>query len=66
MQVALNGKPTELPPGAKVHQVLELLGYKQTHCAVWVNGRKLLQAEYATLELVDGDEVRTVRLFSGG
>ena len=50
-------------------EVLDLL--KEKRCkvnmtSVWLNGRQLLMAEYATTPLAPGDTVKLVRLFGGG
>lgn len=66
MTVFVNEKETVLESGSSVEAVLELLGYKKSRSIVWINGRKLLAAEYDTWILEPGDEVKAVRLFSGG
>ena len=66
MKLLLNDKEIELDQGATVETILEHLGYKPSRSAVWVNGRKLLLAEYATWELRSNDSVKALRLFSGG
>jgi thiamine biosynthesis protein ThiS len=66
MIVTVNGKKTDLTTGDSVIALLDLLGYKKSRSSVWVNGTQLLAAEYDTYTLSPGDEVRAIRLFSGG
>jgi thiamine biosynthesis protein ThiS len=66
MTVSVNGKPMELVDSQSVAAVLARLDYKKSLSSVWVNGKRLLEVQYGTYILSQNDEVKVVRLFSGG
>jgi len=65
IRIRLNKKEMAGPSGTTVNDLLELAGYS-SRVAVWVNGRQLLSADYATRVLEEGDEVKILRLAAGG
>lgn len=66
LRINLNNKDKDIEACTTVLQLLILLGYKKSQSSVWVNNRKLLAGEYETHTLQEGDEVKIVRLSSGG
>ena len=66
MNVMVNGKPMELPPGTTVEGLLVLLGVPRQYLAVAVNREVTPKSEYAAVKLADGDRVEIVRPMGGG
>jgi len=48
--------------------VLELLEKRQERrrVAVWVNGKQLLQSEYALTKIQEGDTIKILKVVAGG
>ncbi|SMP41403.1 sulfur carrier protein ThiS [Anoxynatronum buryatiense] len=65
MRIVVNGESVETVDNAVVIQVLE---QQQTgrNVAVWVNERRLLQKEYPTFLLHEGDHLRVLKPLGGG
>lgn len=66
VRVQANGKPLELPDGARVTDMLRILGLEAKPCAVEVNGRLAPRREHGLLQLAEGDRVEIVTLVGGG
>jgi len=66
MTIFVNEKEIEIENDITAAALLEQLRLKPSRSAVWVNGKKLLMAEYGTTVLRPGDKVKAVRLFGGG
>ena len=65
MNITLNGKPHTMKPLGSVAQLVESLGVK-LQVAVAVNGEVVRRADWASIELSEGDEVEIVRAVGGG
>lgn len=65
MLILVNGEPIKTTENAVVMKVLE---QQQTgrNVAVWVNGKRLLQKEYLTFALREGDQLRILKPLGGG
>lgn len=66
MKVKANGKEYEVPEGMMLNEFLELRNMSINSVAVWINGRQPLYAEYAGLQLHDGDELKLYYMCIGG
>lgn len=66
MKAVVNGEAHDLPDGATVGTLLELLGTKRTGIAVAHNERVVPRAHYDTHVIVDGDRVEIIRAVAGG
>lgn len=64
MKVTINNKSTELEPGTTVSRLLKMR--KMRRAAVWINGKQLLLAEYEDRQIMEGDEIRLLRIMAGG
>jgi len=64
IKVTLNNKETELEENLTVDKLLESLNNKRA--AVWINGRQLLKTEYNLKVIMQGDEVKVLRIMAGG
>lgn len=64
MKVTINNKSTELEPGTTVSRLLKMR--KMRRAAVWINGQQLLLAEYEDRQIMEGDEIRLLRIMAGG
>lgn len=65
INVVVNKEETPLPEGTTVEKLLKMRGIK-SRSSVWVNGNQLLLAEYRTWVLLEGDEVKILRVVAGG
>lgn len=65
MNVWVNKQRVELEDNSSVISLLLSLGMNK-RVAVWVNGKRLLQSEYNTQKLVEGDKIRVLRPLGGG
>jgi thiamine biosynthesis protein ThiS len=63
--VIINKKETILEEGITVIELLEYINAKQ-RSAVWINGKQLLQSEYPSKVILEGDEVKVLRVVAGG
>jgi sulfur carrier protein len=66
MQITVNGKPMTVEPGTTIDGLLTLLNVKREYTAVAINRDVARKAEYATVELSEGDKVEIVRPMGGG
>lgn len=66
MKAVVNGEAHDLPDGATVGTLLELLGTKRTGIAVAHNECVVPRAHYDTHVIVDGDRVEIIRAVAGG
>ncbi len=66
MTVSVNGKAREVPEGATVASLVEMLGLSGMRVAVEVNRRLVPRSKYAEEKLRDGDRVEIVTLVGGG
>ncbi|MEN1761894.1 sulfur carrier protein ThiS [Anoxynatronum sibiricum] len=65
MRIVVNGESVETMDNAVVMQVLEQQQAGR-NVAVWVNERRLLQKEYPTFLLHEGDRLRVLKPLGGG
>lgn len=65
MYVMFNQKSTFIDEGSRVIDLLVSVGLSK-RVAVWVNDQRLLQMEYETRELQEGDKVKVLRPLGGG
>ncbi|MCA9293746.1 MAG: sulfur carrier protein ThiS [Phycisphaerales bacterium] len=66
MTVVLNGKPTDIPEGATVRQLLVARGLGDKPCAVEVNRALVPRRAHEEHVLREGDAVEVVTLVGGG
>lgn len=62
----VNGRPSELPEGTTVPELIERLGLRIGSVVVEHNGTALLRSEMQAARLADGDRVELVRAVAGG
>lgn len=66
MHIIVNDRPTELPDGASVAELVSSLALPGTRVAVEVNRQLVRRAEHGATALKDGDVVELVTLVGGG
>ncbi len=66
MQIEVNGEPRDVPEGASVSDLLELLEIRVAHVAVERNLRVVPRAQHADTRLAPGDRLEVVTLVGGG
>ena len=66
MQITVNGEAREVPAGATISTLLELLALPGTRVAVESNKVLVRRLQHTTHLLQDGDEVEIVTLVGGG
>jgi sulfur carrier protein len=64
--VIANGTPTEVPPGAALSDLVDLLGLGIKWVVAERNGEAVPRAAMATTILSDGDRIELVRAVAGG
>jgi sulfur carrier protein len=64
--IQVNSKAQELPSGATVKALLELLQMTQKRVAVEVNAELVTKNEWPQFTLKDGDKVEIVSFVGGG
>ena len=64
IKVSINKKEAELEEGLTIGELLESRG--NTKAAVWINGEQLLKSEYISRVVGEGDEIKILRITSGG
>jgi sulfur carrier protein len=64
--LTVNGKPSEVPDGTTLLDLLASLGLRPGSVVVEHNGTALLRSELAGAELADGDRLELVRAVAGG
>jgi thiamine biosynthesis protein ThiS len=65
MIVEINNEKVNLPENITIKQLLEQLNYVGV-VAIWVNGQQLLQRDYSTWLIQEGDKIRVIRTLGGG
>ncbi len=68
MQISVNGTPRDLPSGATVASVLELLDIAPgaRGVAVALDGEVVTRGRWAETEIVDGAQLEVVAAIQGG
>ncbi|HZQ28992.1 MAG TPA: sulfur carrier protein ThiS [Acidimicrobiales bacterium] len=66
MQVLANGKPTDVPDGATVDDLLQQLRLGGRWVLVERNGEPVRREDLATTVLAEGDRLELVRAVAGG
>ncbi len=66
MQIEVNGAARDVPQGATVSDLLELLEIRVKHVAVERNLQVVPRAQHGEVKLVAGDRVEVVTLVGGG
>ena len=66
MEVLANGEPVSLPAGARLPDLLAVLGLGEKWVVVERNGDAIDRADMATAVLADGDRIELVRAVAGG
>lgn len=66
MEIRVNGEKRELPGGATVRDLIELLGFGQKRVAVERNMAVVPRADYEATRLVAGDVLEIVSFVGGG
>lgn len=64
--IQLNAQPTQIPPGWRVADLIEDLGYTGKRIAVELNGQIVVRALHERTVLRDGDRVEIVIAVGGG
>ena len=64
INITINGKDVTIENGQTAEGLLE--ERKIIKGSIWVNGNQLLKKEYETTTFHDGDQVKILRLVSGG
>jgi len=65
-RIYLNARPTEIPPGWRVTDLLHDLGYTGKRVAVEINGEIVVRGAHESTVLNDGDRVEIVIAVGGG
>lgn len=65
MRVEINDKEVKVKEGIILLEFLEEMGYTR-RAAVWINDKQLLQEEYSSYRLEEGDKLRVIRPLGGG
>lgn len=66
MTITINGESRELPPGATLAVLLELLGVRHDGTAVALNDGVVPRANHAATALHDGDRLEIIGAVAGG
>ena len=66
MNIVLNGKGHEVPDGATVLALLEMVALRPGRVAVEVNGQVVRREDFQRVTLGPGDRVEVVHFVSGG
>jgi sulfur carrier protein len=66
MKATVNGEARDIPDGATVGTLLEILGAAPTGIAVARNERVIRRAEYDSDRIADGDRIEIIRAVAGG
>ncbi|MGB2937528.1 MAG: sulfur carrier protein ThiS [Phycisphaerae bacterium] len=66
MQISVNGEPREVPDGATVERLLDLLEVQRRRIAVEVNRELVPRSRHGARALAEGDAVEIVTLVGGG
>lgn len=67
MKISLNNRPDSFV-GEKltISEILKLKNYTFKMMVVKVNGKLVKKTQYATQEVVDGDDLQIIHMISGG
>lgn len=65
MNVHVNTKLYLLKDHCTVKGLLEIMGIV-SRAAVWINEEQILMKDYLKREIVDGDDIKVVRIIGGG
>jgi sulfur carrier protein len=66
VEVIANGEPVALPDGARLTDLLEVLGLRAKWVVAERNGEAVDRADMAGTELAHGDRIELVRAVAGG
>jgi len=66
MQISVNGEPKEVPDGATVERLLDLIEVQRQQIAVEVNRELVPRSQHAARALAEGDVIEIVTLVGGG
>ena len=66
MQIKLNGKPLEIPPGTDLLGLLALQGVASELVAIELNEEMIPRAKREGVALKDGDVVELLKMIAGG
>ncbi len=66
MEVMANGAPVDLPAGAHLTDLLQVLGLGAKWVVAERNGDPVDRADMAATALADGDRIELVRAVAGG
>ncbi len=66
MNIQLNGHPRDIPAGATVTQLVDLLGYTGKRIAVEKNGEIVPKSQHGTTALSADDKLEIVVAVGGG
>ncbi len=66
MTITLNGAPREIPDGARLSDLLSLLGLSSERVAVELNRALVRRGDHARTELAPDDRIEIVTLVGGG
>jgi sulfur carrier protein len=66
VKATVNGELREMPDGATVGSLLEILGTARTGIAVARNDRVVRRGEYDSDRIADGDRIEIIKAVAGG
>jgi len=66
VQISVNGEPQDVPNGATVERLLDLLEVQRQRIAVEVNRELVPRSRHGARALADGDVIEIVTLVGGG
>ena len=67
MRITLNNRPEEIEgDSVRVTELLKIKNFTFKMLIVKINGKLIKKADYATVEIVEGDDVQVLHLISGG
>ncbi len=66
MKILLNGENREVPHGATVAQMLDLLGYGERRVAVELNRAVVPKSRHDSQLLAEGDRIEIIQAIGGG
>lgn len=66
MTIVVNGETRDVPNGATLRSLIELMGLGTKACAAEVNRELVPKAEHPAKALNEGDQIELVTLIGGG
>lgn len=66
MKIIVNAKEYQVEKAMTISSFIEDFGYKAQRCVVELNGKALRYAEFANVQLADGDVLEVMSLVAGG